>query len=493
MIILNIKFIEIFSTFSEKDWDNLILYTKSSDAISERRYLPLVLELKNFKAKLPELKKTPASEIFEKAYKRTFSTHTVSNRQSELLNLLKKFLENNSYKKDELIGTYFYFEELISRNLQNIFPGEFKKKKDLLENNYLNDDSYKYLSQILFKNAQFFELKSEKDNCFNAFFEYSKVLLSDILCNLYETGQVIQIFKYYNVKNKFDPMLKFIDSIASEKYFEELEEQNEPVFIIPLIRFYIFKSFQHPDCKKYISNVKKIYFANEEKFTDNFKVQVYNMISTYYNVKVNKGEIKYFKDIFSLYKKKLKQNLVSDMMGNRSINANVFREYIIAGLQVKQFKWVEMIIKKYSPLIPENIREDERVLAMIRLYFEKKEFEKVIETASNAKIKSTIHYLDSVRINLASLYELKRYEDCFMGIDRTKHFLKNNKEKTTGIAYNLKQYQDFIDIFLKLLNYCTNPFNKDINSLLYDIEKSNTMMKDWISEKLKELLKYKSS
>ena len=486
---LNIKIFEILSTFSEKDWDKLIPFIKSLDAISERKYLPLILELKNFKSRLSELKKIPASKILEKAYKKTFIAHSVSNRQSELLNLLKKFLENDAYYKKELLGTYLFFDELISRNLQNIFPGEYKRNKNLLENNYSNGDSYNFLAKILLEKSNFFDLKSDVNNSANAFFEHSRVLLADILSNLYETGHTLLIYKYYNVKNEFDPMLKFIDSIASEKYFEGLEEQNEPVFIIPLIRYYIFKSFQHPDCKKYITKAKKIFFDNEKQFTNNFKLRIYGKIMSYYYVKINNGELEYFKDQFVICKKKLKQNLVSDMMEHSSSNASIFREYIIIGLHMKQYKWVEMVIKKYLPLIPEDIRKDEYALAMMRLHLSKREYQKIIEITDNFKIKNTIHYLDSVGFELISLYELKRYEECFFVIDRAKHFIINNKLKTSGIAYSLKQYQDFIDTFLKLLNYRTNPFNKDINNLLYDTEKSSSMMKEWINEKLKELLK----
>lgn len=485
---INLKIFEIISTFSENDWNNFILDVKSSDVTSGRKYLPLVMELWNFRTRLPELKKISASELFGTAYKMTFNVRTISTRQCELLKLLKKFLENNSYNKKEILGTYLFYDELISRNLQNIFSTEYKKKKDLLENNYFNDDSYHILSKIILKKHNFFELLNDKNKSADAFFEHSRVLLADILSNLYETGHTLLIYKYYNIKSEFDPMLELIDSISSEKYFEELEKQKEPIFIIPLIRYYIFKSFQHPNCKKYILKATRIYFANEKQFTNDFKLRVYGMFMSYYFVKINNGELKYFKNQFVLCKKKLKQNLVSDMMEHSSSNASIFREYIVTGLHVKQYKWVEMVIKKYSPMLPEDIREDEYALALVKLNFAKKEYQKVIEITDSFKIKNTIHYLDSVGLKLMSLYELKKYEECYLAIDRTKHFIINNKAKTSGIAYSLEQYQDFIDIFSKLLNFRTNPFNKDINNLLYDMEKSNSLAKNWIIGKIKIIL-----
>jgi hypothetical protein len=212
------------------------------------------------------------------------------------------------------------------------------------------------------------------------------------------------------------------------------------------------------------------------------------MIAAYYNIKTNKGELKYFKDLFLIYKRKLKQNLVSDIMGrNAASNTNIFREYIIAGLQVRQYKWVEMVIKRYSPMLPEYIREDEYILALVRLHFAKKEYEKVIKIIDRNTIKNITHQLDSKKKKLASYYELKKYEECYSEIDKAKHFLKNNKTKTPEVI--LKNFKNFIDIFLKLLNYRTNPFNKDAYSVLRNIDKPNSPMKGWINKKLKEIVK----
>jgi len=481
---INLKIFNILETFSQNDWDNLVLYIKSSDAISGRKYLPLVLELKNFGTRFSELEKIPASEIFEKAYKKTFNTHTIFNRQSELLNLLKIFLEKNAYKKDLLTGISFYFSELISRNLMDIFYCEYKGKKDIIENDYYNENSFKTLSKIIENKSDYFALKNDMDKGINAYCKSCNVLLAEILSNLYKTGQEFQILKQYKL-NKNNSIYSFIDFIDSDNFFCKLEKQNEPIFIVPLIHYYIFKSLQNPDCKRYISKAKQIYFANEKQFPEKFKLHIYRMIMSYYYEKINRGEEKYFKDLFLLFKRKLKQNLVSDFTERYFFYNNIFCEYVITGLKVKQYKWVEMVIKKYSPLLPEDIREDEYTLAMIRLHFAKKEHEKIFEMLNSSKIKNKKIYMDSIYYKLISCYELERYEECYKEIDNVRHYLKNNREKILKVrVLPLKKY---LDGFSKLLNYRTNPYDKNINSIYYEFEKLGISKEDWMYKKFQEI------
>ena len=483
---INKKLYKIFSTFSKKDWKDFILYVKSSDIIYGRKFLPLVLEFKKHSLKLGELQKIQPPILFEKAYDKIFSDRTISSRQNELVNILKKFLESIAYKKDELYGINFYFRELLSRNLTDVFSYEYKKKKNTIDKYKYSEESYNVLSKLTLFNTV--TLLKQKMSFFESYFYHSKVLFADIISNLYKTGQQIQLYKRYFIKSDYDPILRFIDAIASDEYFDELEKQKETVFIVPLIRYYIFKSQQNLDNEKYISKVKKIYFANENKFSDDFKTNIYQMIMTYYNIKINEGKLKYLNDLFLLYKKKLTQNLVSDLK-EQGEYVNIFREYVITGLRVNQYKWVEMVIEKYSPLLPDNIREDEYTLALVRLHFAKKEYETTIRKIHEHKSQNIIHYIDSIKIKLASYYELQKYEECYLEIDNAKHYINTHVIKIPQIY--LQNFKVFLNRFLKLLNYRTNPFNKDIYNVLRKIEKSHFSMQDWMLKKFNELLKDK--
>ena len=481
---INIKIFKILKTFSQTDWVKLISYIKSSDIILGRKYLPLVLELKKYESRFLELENLPVSEIFLKAYGKSFIPHTIFNRQGELLKLLKNFLKKSAYEKNKLNRMLFYFDELLSRNLTDLFYNEYEVKKNEIENCYYNENSFKILSEILEKKSDYFLLKGESSNSINTYYESSDVLFAGILSSLYKTGQEFEILKRNNL-SKNNLMRNFLDSFDSDKIFGELEKQNNPVFTIPLIQYFIFKSIQNPDSKKYISKAKKIFFANEEHFSEKFKLHIYGKIMSFYYLKINRGEESNFKDLFALFKRKLKQNLVSDFSESYFFYNNVFREYVITGLKVKQYKWVEMIINKYSPLLPEDIRDGEYTLAMVRLYFAQNEYNKIVNLLDNSKIKNKLIYMNSIPYRIICRFELGKYEECYHEIDNARHFMNNNKEKILrGEALSLKK---FINGFSLLLNYYMNPYNKDVNSICYEFEKLGIAKEEWIYLKFKKL------
>jgi hypothetical protein len=482
---INFRIYQILSTFSEKDWNDFSRFVKSSDVISRRKYLPLFSELKKYRKRLKTLENIPASEIFGKAYKKTSNNNTISVRQSEFLSLLKKFLVNLNKEKNNLLETYHYFDELLSRNLTNIFSYEYNRKKNTIENNYYDENSYKILSQII---GEYSVLNSEINNKDNieASLKYLDIVLAEILSVLYKNGCEVQMLSYYElIKNNF--ILDFINLLNTDIFFEELEKHNKPIFIIPIIHYYIFKTLSHIDCKKYITKAKKIYFENENSFPEEFKLYIYGKIMSYYIIKINKGEMKYFKDLFLLYKRKLEQNLVSDLSEHYFVYNNVFCEYVIVGLKEKQYEWVEMVIEKYSPLLPEDIREDEYTLAMIRLHFAKKEYKKIIEITKSRKIQNQKHYLDFLRFKLMSYYELEEFEECYKEIDNGRHYYKSNRNKV--LKGRISVFKNFLDGFSKLLNYRVNPYNKKVNNIYYELEELGFSKEEWTYKKLKEISK----
>ena len=480
---INTKLYNILTSFSKEDWNNFILFTKSADANSDRKHFPIVSELNKYNNRLSELKGIHFSDILKKAYKKEYNAKTISNRQSELLNLIKDFLKFNAYNKNKLLQTNLYFEELISRNLINIFAKEYNEQKDNIENNFYDSNSFNLVSQIFGTLAEYYAIKRNRNSSLEAIDKFNSYLLADILSRLYDSGQLIQLLEYHKF-SRYEPLYLFLNSIESDKFFDELENQNNPIFTIPLIHYYIFKSFQKPDSFEYVSKAEQLFFANEKNFPEKFRLHVYKMIMNYYNIGNNNGK-NYFMNLFLLIKRKLENNLVSDLKDHYAIDTNVFREYIITGLEVKQFDWVEMVINKYSPILPEDVREDERKLALARLHFERKEYDKTVEITNNYKFNNERHYFDAKKLLLKSLYELEDYEECYQEIDKAKHYIRNNKVKLLEVRTS--SFKIFLNRFSKLLKYSSNPLSKDSNNIIYELEKSISSNNLWICEKLKEI------
>ncbi|MCE1164325.1 MAG: hypothetical protein LWX07_02860 [Bacteroidetes bacterium] len=482
---INKLLFSVCSTFSETDWDDFKIFVGSRDSVSPRKYLPFVSVLSEYKSDFNGVKNIPAETLFFAAYKKNYSGQTVLNRQTELLALTKEYLENSAYRKNIQVRKNLYAQELLSRNLLDLFLKE-KRSGDGYGDFTYSEDDYDFAQQSILFYGAYHQMRKQIPESQEKYFQHSRFLMADLLCKLYRTGQELQIQKYFSLNHGFNPVLEFIGSLRQEEFFENKDIRKDDLFTVPLLRYYLFMAFRHPDNQRYITKALKKFFSKENNFSEYFRTEMYRMFMTYYIVKVNNGESRYYGDLYRLYDRKLKNNLVSDLQ-RCSYPASVFREYIIAGLKVKKYKWTENIIIKYAPLLPETVRADEVNLAAIRLGFAKRAFEKVIGLVQEHKSRNNTHHLDSMRYKLASLYELGEFEEAYYEIDRAKHFLKYNKNSLPEIQVTYQK--KFIDRVLKLLNYHANPYNKDPEMILHSIEndKDRYTMRDWVTEKARAL------
>ncbi|MDD5363464.1 MAG: hypothetical protein PHN88_15180 [Ignavibacteria bacterium] len=476
----------MLKTFSNEDWEEYKKYFKSVDALTGRKFVPLIRVLNKCFSDGMDLKTIPAAAMFKKAYGKTYNRQTLFNRQTEVLELTRKFLELCAYKKEPIAARNYYDRELLTRGLVDLYYKDGMKSRDVPEKNIFNEESYKHIQEMVLNKGAYYQMKKNPKEAMNNYFAHSKILLADLLCSLYRTGQELQIQEYYSLNNDYNPVLEFTKSVLGDKFFEKQEKFDDKIFTVPALRYYIFKAFGSPDNEKYIGKALDKFYEEENNFTEYFRTEMYRMFMTYYIVKVNKGERKYYENLYRLYKRKLKNNLVSDLK-QCSYPASVFREYIIAGIKVGQYKWAESVIKKYSPLLPANIRGDEINLAEVRIKFYRREFEKALAAIEKYRSRNNMHQIDSLRYKLASYYEMRRYEEAYSEVDRSKHYLKNNKSKIPEI--HIAYFKRFLDKLLKLLNYHANPYKKDPELILHEIEndKAYYMMRDWITDKAHEL------
>ena len=60
----------VYSAFSEPDWTGYKLFIESKDAVSSRKYFPLVNVISKYEGNIPALKDAEAGTLFNEAYKK---------------------------------------------------------------------------------------------------------------------------------------------------------------------------------------------------------------------------------------------------------------------------------------------------------------------------------------------------------------------------------------------------------------------------------------
>jgi hypothetical protein len=201
-------------------------------------------------------------------------------------------------------------------------------------------------------------------------------------------------------------------------------------------------------------------------------------------IKLNGGDLKYRYELFDLFNDKLDQNLISDLKNNYYI-FNPFRDYVYIGLVIKEYEWVENFINKYSSELPEDIRREESSLSYSKLDFERKNFRDSLNRLIGLKGSHYLLYLDISRFKLCNFYELKKYEEAILEIDKQKHYLKYHKEiPVNRIAYN----SNFMKILKELIKLKTRPDKADARFIQKQLDGYKLVsQKAWLKEKIAEI------
>lgn len=481
---LNSKLIEILLSFSVEDWNRFEEFILKNDTVSRRKYFTLFSEFR----KHLENKKCPVSvsteELVKGAFGKTdYCTQSVYNRQSELLKLCTAFLIEQSIYKHEFMGDLLLSSELVNRKLIKNYESFSSKIQMILESNLYNEEAYQYLKDFSLDVATYFQIKEQVSKTFEYYKKYSDFLLADALNNIIQAQtELLMLKRTHNLKPDNMYFADTLNALESSGFFKEIEYGNNRSLIFSLIRFYIYKSISGDCFDDSISSAERIFFSNEEHFSKEFKMEIYRKLISSYVHKINLGEGKYIKDIYRIIKRKLKKNLTDDI--KRETGYNIFREYVIYGIKLEKYKWVEQIIKKYSHIIPETIRNYEITVAFIRLYFARKEYGKILELTRNLKIQNILYYADMAVYRLMTLYEIKEYEQCYNEIASIRKHMKN-KEDYMGIisATNL-----FLKAYKIILKNTNNPdLDRGYVRHLIDKIHRNYMRKDWIKEKVEQL------
>ena len=122
---------------------------------------------------------------------------------------------------------------------------------------------------------------------------------------------------------------------------------------------------------------------------------------------------------------------------------------------------------------------------MARLFFEKDEYQQVIQLLNAMKIDELTVQLDVKVILLKTYYELEEWNVLFSLIDSFKIFLRRKK----GLGYHKDNYTNIIK-YVKQLNNLNHYDKEAVKKLKEQIAETHLLTeKKWLLEKINVLLK----
>ena len=416
-------------------------------------------------------------------YHKIFETEAYDDKRfrklcSDLLDLGESYLALEIYQSNPLHQANYLLQAVHQRQLEKMYNSATNSVKNLSAKQFQRPASYYYYQYEIEKNLyklQNLEVKRASKNSIQL------INLTEIVNNL-DYFYISEKLKYYcsllswNKIVSLDHKILFIDEII--QIAEKEEFKHIPPIAIYLKIYYTYIEFENEehyfDLKKLITNNLEIFPIDEAK-------DIMDSAINYTIQKHNRGKLEYLQESLDLYRAALDKEVI---YVNEELTPWTFKNIVTAGLRLTEFEWTEKFINDYNSKINKKYRQNAINYNTANLNYFKREYTKVLPLLQKVEYDEEYYNLSSKVLLLATYYELKEMELALMFCDSFRIYLKRNKNLSDA---NKTRYQELIYFAKKLITNQDSTVEK-INKLKITIEKSIAASKNWLLEKVDELL-----
>jgi hypothetical protein len=399
---------------------------------------------------------------------------------SDLFGLIEDFLMQTELQADKDQCLYLKLKAIKQRNIKDMYAPAIAEAQQLQKLRQNKSAEY-YLHQY---NEQKFiqEFKLDGDIVSRREDLDQKLNLEEVSMNL-DIFFIAEKLRYYanllawNRSYNINQKIVGIDII--------LKLAKSPIFrdFPPVaIYFTIVQTYLDEANEEHYEKLKGLMDKYLHLFPRDEAKAIYEAILGYSVTKSNKGDSRYDKEAFELYKKSIDLELI--FQSDKTISPREFRNIVFYGIRQNDYKWVEEFINSFNIYLDPLLRESNVNFSLARLEMNRKNYLKVIELLAYTDYTEVFQALLSRTLLLASYYELKEYdslESLFASfklyLDREKSLAESRKE----------QYYNLIK-FTKRLMKLTRLDRPKIFKLREEIENSIVVNRAWLLEKIDDIL-----
>lgn len=263
----------------------------------------------------------------------------------------------------------------------------------------------------------------------------------------------------------------FLDELLS--YLEKHPKLN------PLLQLYQagYMCIKNSDDPKYFMNLKSLLESHKNIAVE--ELQHLHAIARNYCIKqVNIGNTIFFKELFELYQLGLKGGILLDEQGY--ITSAAFKNILTVALKVEAYDWTFQFIKEDINLIKEDYRNSLYQYGLGKIYFQRKEYDKVVDALQKVEYTDVFIMLDSKTLLLKTFYELDEQES----LTALLHSFNQLLQRKTILAYHRENYKNLVRFTRQMINL--PPYNKKRRLALIQKVKFAKILteRNWLLENL---------
>lgn len=417
-------------------------------------------------------------EIWERIYPdQSFDYDSLRKLQHQLMNLGFEFLSQMGFEDSTAHQTHFLLQILHRKQMTEFIESTIQSginklnRERFRSGNFYHDlysiEKYRYVLENMESvrgqkhNIQKLNI-DEIDNQLNYFYFAEKL---KYFCLRMSWSKITEM------NSNVDMLTELVNRIPNSKYLN-----------IPSIAIYyqIFLTYKEPEIPDHFFELKKLIKKHIHLFPPEDARDIMNSAINYTIQKQNQGHLEFSELNFELWKQALDSETV---LINNELSPWAFKNIITLGLRLKEYDWIENFIQTYGSRIPKEYRENAINYNQASLYFYKKNYNKAIPLLQKVQFDEVNYGLGAKSLLLAMFYEQDEQETLNSLIESFKLFVKRNK----NIAdWRKKTYLQLIQ-FTKKMHENSDDI-KLLAKLKVDIRNSQAVNKQWLLEKVDELL-----
>lgn len=392
-----------------------------------------------------------------------------------LLVLLTDFLVDQSSRQRKIEREYlFVIQELMDRKLDQYVPRLLRDAEQQLEKIGYQDGNYFF---------QRFSLAQ--------------------LTSLYLTGQnnrsmEVEYRKIMRELNHFSLLEKLRISIAILNRKAILADEQDTEVVKEAMALYEAGGWNHaPTIQLYYLLLKTLTTEeNQDGFYDQFSLHLkshkhrlpkgnlyefYGTAISFCSQRYKQGEMKFVKELFSLYQQMLEEELL--FADDSSTNIN-FKNVVTLALKLKEFDWANQFITKYAKYLPDASQEGVMSYSLANLHFAKGEFTQAQHYLMQVEFLDPFYRLNYDMLLLKIYYEVGEADSLFARCDAFRKFVQRNKSLSHS---NQLAYGNMARLIKKLAKI---KFDQKGNpkKIAEEIHKTSPLVeRNWLQDKIGEL------
>lgn len=374
------------------------------------------------------------------------------NRRLQYLYQLKDIGFDHEFIKKEINKSKRKFEELDLESGPGYYE-RFRLEELEYENNYRSGSAWTK-SNI-----------NRIDQNLNAFFILEKLRLA---LSIFSRQKYIQ----------FEKELPFLEVI-----FQLIE--SGLIKDHPLIQLYYYavKTYQNDDSETMYFRLK--YGLNDASGENNSpNIRELKTIALSYCIgKINQNNSSFYREALDWYQLMLDDETLMDQ---GYLAATTYRNIVLIAIRLQEYDWAMNFTHQYSSYLKSDIQESTKMLSLGQIYFNRKDYDQVIDHLMNVDYINVSYNLQSKLILAATYYELDEYEVLTNFLATFKTYLHRKKPSMSSEKYF--RHQKFISVLNQMTKTPAWEINKwhEIQRNLESDQKivSYAWLKDKIDERI---------